>query len=164
MRVADIMTKKVISVHPDDLIEDVAKMITERHLSGVFVTQDGKLLGQISHRHVLEKIFPTYEEFYNDLAHNIDFEEIQTRARELAGRTAREVMTGDVETVGPDVHVMKVAAWMLLRDVHRLAVVDADDRLIGVVSRGDIFYHTINRELNGRAAKAKRRGRKLVGA
>lgn len=149
MKVADIMTTHPVSVKPTDRLGDVAKQITDRHISGVFVTDGGRLIGQISHKDVLKRIFPTYEEFYDDLTHNVDFEQIQSRAREMADLTAADVMTTAVETIGPDVPVMKVASWMLLKDVHRLAVVDASDKLIGVVSRGDVFYKTIEREMNG---------------
>lgn len=151
MYVADIMTTRPVTARPTDRLSQVAKKITDRHISGVFVTQDDRLLGQISHRDVLQKIFPSYEEFYDDLAHNVDFEEIQSRAREMGDLMASEVMTQDVETVSPSVHVMKVASWMLLKDIHRLAVVDDDARLIGVVSRGDVFYKTIEQEMNGDA-------------
>lgn len=155
MKVADIMTKRVVSVHPGDTVERVAEKITERHISGVFVTEDGKLLGQISHRDVLERVFPTYQEFYDDLAHGHDFEAIQTRARQVARLTASEVMTTDVPTVDPDTHVMKVAAWMLLRDLHRLAVVDELGKLVGVISRGDVFYRTIHREMDSSSSRPK---------
>jgi hypothetical protein len=37
---------------------------------------------------------------------------------------------------------------MLLKVVHRVAVTVSSGKLCGVVSRGDIFYHAINREMS----------------
>ena len=57
--------------------------------------------------------------------------------------------------ISPDTPVMKVSAMMLVRDVHRAAVV-GDRGLCGVVSRGDVFHHLIRAEvLKKRRAKSR---------
>lgn len=147
MLVRDVMTKDVLTVSPDDRVADVARKITQRHISGVFVTEEGRLVGKVSHSDLLRHIFPSYSEFYDDLVHSTDFEQIETRARDLVDRRARDVMEEETITVGPDTPILKVASWMLLKDVHRAAVVDEADKLLGVISRGDIFYHTIRQEM-----------------
>lgn len=147
MHIEEVMTRQVITVTPKDRVAEVAKQIAKHHISGVFVVDGDRLVGQISHADILKRVFPSYEELYDDMVHNIDFEEIQTRARELGDRRAGAIMSEDVMTVSPQTPVMKVAAWMLLRDLHRLAVVDDIGRLLGVVSRGDIFYHAISQEM-----------------
>lgn len=147
MLVRDIMTSPVLTVSPEERLETVSQLLVRRHISGVFVIDDGEVVGCLSHRDILRRVFPTPDELYEDMVHGVDFEEIQRRARELGPLTVSEVMNRDVLTVTPETHVMKLASLMLLRDRHRVAVVDEAGRLCGVASRGDVFYRTISAEL-----------------
>lgn len=52
---------------------------------------------------------------------------------------ARDVMTTHVITVGPDACVQDVAALLLKNRISALPVVDADGRLVGIVSEGDLM-------------------------
>jgi CBS domain-containing protein len=56
--------------------------------------------------------------------------------------TAAEVMTSDVITVGPDHPVRDVAELLYTRRISGVPVVDANGGVIGVVSEGDLIYHT----------------------
>ena len=147
MLVRDIMTTKVITVTPDTPIEEVARLITAKKISGVFVVEAGRPIGQISHADLLRHTHPTPAELYEDFVHNGDYEEIEHRISDLIGEPAGELMRPGLLMVSPETPVMKVSAMMLVRDVHRAAVVD-DTGLCGVVSRGDVFYHLIQREVS----------------
>ena len=50
-----------------------------------------------------------------------------------------DVMTADVVTVGPETSVHKAARLMTDHGISGLPVVDADGRLIGIVSEGDLI-------------------------
>lgn len=52
---------------------------------------------------------------------------------------AKDVMTSPVTTVGPDTPVAEVAALLLERHISAVPVVEADGRLIGIVSEGDLM-------------------------
>lgn len=147
MYVRDIMTKHPVTASPDDSAEYVAKLVAERHVNNVFVVEHGTPRGLIAQTDLLQHIFPSHQEFYDDLIHNIDFEEIAHRTRELAFLKARDIMSPLSLTLPPETPVMKAAAWMLLRDLSCVAIVDKSKQLLGVVSRGDVFYHVVNREL-----------------
>lgn len=147
MRVADVMTSEPVTVGPEERVMKVAKLIADKHIGGVFVVKDGDVLGKVSRNDILQRVFPSHQEFYEDLIHNIDFDQIQHRARELAGLRAREVMQPAAISVNPDMHVMKAAALMMVRGIHRVPVVDSVGTFCGVVSRGDIFDQAIDAEL-----------------
>lgn len=164
MLVRDIMTTKVVAVPPDAPVEEVARLIVEKKISGVFVVKDGHPIGQISHTDLLRFTHPTPAELYEDFVHNADYEEIEHRIADLVGEPAEKVMRPELMMVSPDTPVMKVSAMMLVRDVHRAAVVD-DTGLCGVVSRGDVFYHLIRAEvLKKRKAGAKAKARAKTAA
>ncbi|MCM2328096.1 MAG: CBS domain-containing protein [Lysobacter sp.] len=55
---------------------------------------------------------------------------------------AKDVMTTPVLTVGPEATVMEVARLLLERHISAVPVVDAENRLLGVVSEGDLMRRT----------------------
>lgn len=52
---------------------------------------------------------------------------------------ARDVMTTDVVTIGPDTDVRAIAQLLMERGISALPVVDERSRLLGVVSEGDLM-------------------------
>lgn len=50
-----------------------------------------------------------------------------------------DAMTEDVATVAPDAPVKQAAAEMLKRNISGLPVVDADGRLVGIITEGDFL-------------------------
>jgi CBS domain-containing protein len=56
---------------------------------------------------------------------------------------ARDVMTRDVITVGPDSSVKRAAEIMAERGFAALPVVDGDDRLIGILAEADVLRHRL---------------------
>jgi CBS domain-containing protein len=59
--------------------------------------------------------------------------------RDLDDTVVRDVMTGDVETVTPDLMMEEVAAMMTMYGVKHLPVVDDD--YVGMVSSTDVAAH-----------------------
>lgn len=52
---------------------------------------------------------------------------------------AKDVMTKQVVTVPPDASVPEIARLLLDRHISAVPVVDADDRVLGIVSEGDLI-------------------------
>ncbi len=154
MYIKDIMPASVITAHPSVRASEVAELLADTGTNSIFVVEGDDLLGMITQAELLRHVFPTYQEFYNDLVHNIDFDELEQRARELTFMSAAEIMRPVDTTVSGDMPIMKVAAWMLLRDIGCVPVVDDDGRFQGAVSRGDIFAHTVQRRLRDDAKVA----------
>jgi len=55
---------------------------------------------------------------------------------------ATDVMTTEVITVHPDTSVQAVAKLLCERGISGVPVVDAADRLIGIVSEGDLLHRS----------------------
>jgi CBS domain-containing protein len=53
---------------------------------------------------------------------------------------AMDVMTTNVITVGPNASVQEVAALLSERGISGVPVVDSENRLIGIVSEGDLLH------------------------
>ena len=68
IKVSDIMSRMVVSVSPDMIMEEAAKILHDRKISGVPVMEDGELVGLLTINEVLEffgSLFEHEEESYN---------------------------------------------------------------------------------------------------
>ncbi len=144
MKVSEIMTTDVVTVKRDTSVNDVAKMMGARDISGVPVVDDEhRVIGIITELDLIVRNtrleMPRFIEV-------LDWGRIplerpwhaQERLRHMLGTQAVDIMTGKVETVGPDMAVEDLAELMVKHRVNPVPVVDADGKLVGIVSRADL--------------------------
>jgi CBS domain-containing protein len=62
MKVRELMTKKVITCSPDDRVYDVVRLMADHHIRHVPVVLDGKVIGVIGMRDVIEQRLDDLEE------------------------------------------------------------------------------------------------------
>ena len=55
MRAMDVMTTAVVTVSPDSTVQDLAKLMSERGISGVPVVENGRLVGIVSKGDLLHR-------------------------------------------------------------------------------------------------------------
>ena len=143
MQVRDLMTREVATVALGTPVADIAQLLVNRHINGVPVVDDaGQLVGIVTsgdllHRAAdesdIERPSLWKENFWRHTADRKHPE--QDRAD---GRTAAEVMTGDVLTVAPDTDVVTVARLLLEHRIRALPVL-ADSTLAGIITRHDVL-------------------------
>lgn len=143
MKVADIMTRSVISIRPDTRVGDIARILREKSLSGLpVVTEDGELVGIVTELDMLSRhAKPQLPTFLPLLGAYIPLrsKEYNESLRRITGVTAEDIMTTPVNTTTPDADIEDVAAVMISNRSNPLPVVDEDGRLIGIISRTDIL-------------------------
>jgi len=135
MRVADVMTKDVLTLGPEASVKEVARVLVEHRVSGLPVVADGKVLGVISEGDVLFKEQGPRER-KGVLAWLLDPYDAEAQLK-LEATTAADAMTAPPVTIESWRRVQAAAALMLDRGVNRLPVVD-DDALVGIVTRADL--------------------------
>ncbi|MGW6914193.1 CBS domain-containing protein [Kitasatospora sp. NPDC054939] len=131
--VGDVMTRAVVAVGRDADFREVAETLQRWQVSAVPVlTGDGRVIGVVSEADLLE-------------ARDRDGE----RADSL---TAGRMMSVPAVTVHPQSPLNEAARAMARGHLKRLPVVDEEDFLVGVVSRGDLLkvYLGDDRELADR--------------
>lgn len=141
MKVAEIMTKKVISVKPDTSVKEVAKILFSKNLTGVPVEDSGKLIGIITEADLVMRQAPVHMPSYIELLDSFIYLERPKHLKEeidkVLGTTASDIMTKNVVTVEADSSVEDLAD--LIRDKHINPVpVMKDSKIVGIVSRADI--------------------------
>lgn len=139
----DVMTSNVISVGPDEPIQEVAKLLLDHAISAVpVVNSDGVPIGMVSEGDLIgrgeEERQSRYEWWLGLMTgrQRLD-EEFQTRLL-TKGRTARDVMTSPVVTVTEQTGVNEIARLLAIHRIKRVPVV-RDSRLVGIVSRADLL-------------------------
>jgi len=137
MKVEDVMSTDVVTVHPDTPLKSVANQLVEHRISGLPVVDDaGEVVGVISEADLLVKEGGTRPRRPGLLAWVLDSSDPAQQLK-LEARVAGEAMTSPAITIAPYRSVAAAAQEMLERGINRLPVV-RDGKLVGVVSRADL--------------------------
>lgn len=147
MKVSDVMSKHVDSVNIDTKVADVARLIFGRGINGVPVCKKGKVVGFITERDILSKFYPSMQEYIEDPVHAADFEEMEKKASEVISLNAQDIMSKHPVTVLPDTPLLRSQSLMFIQKVGRLPVVDKTGKLVGILTKGDIFKAIIGKKM-----------------
>ena len=120
MLVADYMSRRVITLSPDQGVHDAILILLENKISGAPVVDgSGKLMGMFSESDCLKGA-------------------LQASYHSTEIGSVSEYMTLDLQTVSGDTSILDAAEIFLADHRRRLPVVD-DGKLVGQISRRDLL-------------------------
>ena len=126
MRVRDLMTRDVISAHPDDTLARLRNLMVDRDVRHMPVTEtEGNLVGLVSQRDLLR----------NQLIEQNDVPDFIEDAL-LERLLVRELMTTGVISIEPGSDIREAAQIMIENKYGCLPVVE-DTRLVGILTESD---------------------------
>jgi acetoin utilization protein AcuB len=131
MRISDLMTTKVFTVEPQDLIDRVFFLIHYEKIRHLPVVEKGKLVGIVSDRDLYKALGPKSN------SNSIESSKDQTELHVIA-KKVQHIMHRAVITVDPDSYASEAAALMVEHKIGAVPVVK-DNKLIGIVSSTDIL-------------------------
>lgn len=113
---------EIFAITPDAPVIDAIRLMAERQVGAVLVMEGSRLAGILSERDYARKIV-------------------------LAGRSSKEtpvrdIMTGDVVTIGPEGDVQQCMQLMTRHRIRHLPVAEGD-AVVGVLSIGDLVAAVI---------------------
>lgn len=141
-RARDIMTPDPVTIGPDSLVTEAAKVMAERGIGALPVIEDGKVVGLVTEGDLIMQDvkleFPTYIHLLDGFimyppAHT----KFEHELKKAVAATVRDVMSPNPITIQADATIEDVATLLAERDVSRLPVLDAD-ALVGIVSKHDV--------------------------
>lgn len=144
MKVAEIMTKDVHTIGPDQTLKICAETMNKHKANGLVVMVDGKVVGVITKADIFKAVLPRYPDIIEDERHMTDLEYIEERAHKLYEMQVKEIMGTPPITVSSDMPIVKAGSTMILRRVKQVPVLDKD-RLVGIITLTDIITALLNK-------------------
>jgi CBS domain-containing protein len=141
MRALDVMTSSVITVDPDTSVQDLAKLLSERGISGTpVVNSAGRMVGIVSEGDLLHRAElgtehrgqPRRSWWLDHFASELARDYVKSH-----GRTVNEIMTRDVVSVSEDTNLVDIAMLLETKRIKRVPVL-RDGRVVGIVSRANL--------------------------
>ena len=143
MQAKEIMTSPVFTVSPDTPVAQVARLLCDKHISGVPVVDDtGRLVGIVTEIDLIKRHarihFPIYLPFLDSLIFLESPRRYTQDVRRALGATAEEIMTQPVSTANLETDVEEIATLMVDDRVNPIPILDERGELVGIVSHTDI--------------------------
>lgn len=142
MHVSEIMTRDLVTVSPDDSVEEAVKLLQRRGIRHLLVLEGNKLVGIVSDR---------------DIKRTLDPRKTRKKIMGVGGLyflleplVVREIMTPNPVTIPPQTEIRQAAWIMVQRRFGALPVVD-EGRVLGIVTETDVLCYFAELE-NGEAA------------
>jgi CBS domain-containing protein len=141
--VAELMNRDLLTVTPATPLSEAIHLLVDRQISGLPVVDEaGKLVGVISESDLMwrEKGLdrPPYIMFLDSVIYLQNPAEHDRDLHKVLGQTVGEVMTAGAISITADASLPAAARIMHDKKIHRLPIVDADNRPIGIITQGDI--------------------------
>jgi CBS domain-containing protein len=129
IRVADYMATKLVTFHPDDLMDEVISVLLKERISGAPVVDDkNNLVGVISEGDCLKQIS---ESRYHNLP--------------LTEGSVSQYMIKEVKTIDCNTSIFDAASNFLKSRIRRFPVLD-DGKLVGQISQKDILKAVLDQK------------------
>jgi CBS-domain-containing membrane protein len=145
MLIKDLMTKTVITVKPEQTVQEVAEMLHQYHFTGIPVADNrNRLLGVISERDFIASDSKLYLPTYIKLLQDTDFisgdkKLLPQEARDIIEATAEDIMNRSVVTAKAEMTLEELADLFATKRVNPIPVTDTDGNIVGIVSRSDLI-------------------------
>lgn len=133
-KVADVMTKNVLTVGPEEDFKTCARLLQTHNISALpVVDHRGRLVGIVSEADLLAK---ERERGMERPFLGIRWDDDSGPA---SARTAGEAMTSPAISIAPTATIPEAARLMYREAVKRLPVVDHSGNVVGIISRADLL-------------------------
>ncbi|KAK3278178.1 hypothetical protein CYMTET_10590 [Cymbomonas tetramitiformis] len=160
MPISDYMTANPITMSPDSPVLTAIELLVNMNISGIPVTdEDGYVLGIVSgfdiiclqaspggHVEPQTDMFPAIgscDQFGGDTDKMwSSFLTVKEAADKTNSQTCGQLMH-DATTIKSTATIEEAAQIIFFKKLYRLCVVDKDDKLVGMLSRGDILKVTL---------------------
>lgn len=146
-KVSDVMTRKVITLRPEQSFEETADILAEHKIGAAPVVDDhGRVVGLLRDEDLIVSEanlhVPTWFNFLGaEFPLPGEQKRFEKELKRMVAATVADLMTTEFKTASPDDTLADVATNMHDADVTHMPVVDAEGKLVGIIARGDIVRH-----------------------
>jgi CBS domain-containing protein len=154
LQISKIMSKKVITVSPDESIFETESVLFNNEIRRVVVVKNKIPVGIITYRDFIPaKTFDMHREFTDpaereEISQNSQINEFNVnRLSYLLTFSARDIMTKNPFVVYPDDVVYTAAILMIRHDISGIPVIK-NKKLVGIVTKSDIVNVLANEKIS----------------
>jgi CBS domain-containing protein len=156
--VSEVMTRLVVTTTPNARLEEAARLLRENHVSGLpVVSPPHRVVGLLSERDIVRALHRATGvasprgllDLLLESAPSQGESVLKVCRQQLKNGRVADAMTKRVVSIDPDAPLSEAARRMREHGFKRLPVVDADGKLVGILSRADIVQ-AVSGELRGR--------------
>lgn len=142
-KIADFMTRDVITVTPETPLRELARILSENRINGVPVVDDeGDVIGVVCDSDLVEHNkplhIPTVFLLLDSLIPLGNPWRLEQDIKRITATTVADIYSRPPVTVSPDTELSEVARIMSERKIYTIPVVERG-KLVGVVGKGDII-------------------------
>ncbi len=163
MLVLDVMSKHVVTAKETSTVRDLWKLLFAKHVNAIPVV-DGKkkIVGIVTKEDLLKALYPDYQEYFVDVTGIADFELMEEKVRDMGDTKVSKIMCKRVIYTRDQTPVMRALSRMIVRSLNQLPVLSENDEVIGMVTKGDIFYALFKNQYKKDAPHSSTRPEKHV--
>ncbi|MEV0713403.1 CBS domain-containing protein [Asanoa sp. NPDC050611] len=118
VRVADVMTKRIVYLPSETPLDEAARAMAEADIGDVVVTEGANLAGMVTDRDIVTRSVATN--------------------KKPSSVTLGEVAVREIVIIEQSSTLKEAADLMRQRAVRRVLVADADRQLVGIIALGDL--------------------------
>src|SRR5262245_45309055 len=146
MKASDVMTRRIVSIGPDDSVVRAARLMLQNHISGLpVVDATGALAGIVTEGDFLRRTeLDTRQHGPRWIELLLGPGRLASEYVRASGRKVSDVMTRQLRTISSDTPLKEVVSLMERYHIKRLPVVD-NGKLVGIVSRANLLHALANR-------------------
>jgi len=140
MKAMDVMVRDVISVKPDDSVDDAIKLLTEHDISALpVVDMEGKVVGVLSEADLLHRAeIGTEKQHPRWLEAVMPASKLADEFTKSHGQRVEQVMSTDPVTASEDTSLGEIATLLERHRIKRIPIV-REGKLVGIVSRSNLI-------------------------
>lgn len=120
--IRSLMKTDMVTVKPDDLVADAARLMSKNHVGAVLVIEDGAMKGIVSERDVVTRVV--------------------AEGKDPGATTVSEIATDVVVAVDVSTHIRKCAELQFAMGVRHLPVTE-DGKPVGILSSRDFLAYVV---------------------
>lgn len=128
--VSEIMIKNVITASEDFKLSVLEKMMANKNVGHIFITNLNKLVGIVSDGDIKRR-----------KSHLAGTDVSTSREEQTLDTPAHQIMTRSLITLGPDDEILDAVNLLLSHDIHSIPIVKEGNKLVGIVTGTDLLHY-----------------------
>ena len=149
MLAKDIMEKNVVTINEDESVEEVARLLIEKGISGVpVVDEEDNLKGIISDGDLIYRDkqirIPAVVQILDSTIFVESLKKFQEELKKITAYKVKDMMTTKVITVDANTPIEEIATLMIEKRINRVPVIE-DGRVVGIITRQNVLRSMIGK-------------------